>query len=670
MGPRRRPGSLSGEATVARPAQRAGGRGRASPRATAATTAWPTRTGGAARLEVARATTEVRAGPRAPGRRAGSSFRGQLTDDGVYDGEAAGDGRGAGEVLPRPSRSGPVTGGVTGSCCCRGRSRRPRLAGRLRRPACSWGTRAWGRSTRHAARAGRRQIGRRRPLPLGARGPRPRGNGGRGGALRRRAQPCAGATSLDPFLRVRLARAARAALGARGHGRAARSRDPLATAPADRGRGELADARAPAAGLPGAESRAACACASRTRQLDLRPAAPRGRGHRPRAAGGADALGDGPLALSVRATPTCARFALLSRRLRGRGAARLALTVAGTRAAPRAGGTASTLEGAGLRVRGFPHGLEECAGAVRFSEQAADLEERDGARSPGATLELGGQPAYAGGRLRSFDMRPPGRGLAPALSGRPAQPGRRGPAASSATPSGSGSRGRSTCGRRSRPGATTWPRSSWPRARSPRRAPSLEEGLRLDVKRPRPGHARDRQQPRDLQARADLALQGTSTPPWSRARGGRARARLLPGPHLRDPARQPRLREPAAARPPLRHRGGDAHPLLPRHPARHGTLERVTPRSPRTRRSPPCRSWPCSPAPTRARWPPRPPGAANAGQLAATGAATLAAGRISEEVGLERGAERLFGLNRFSIDPSLLRGAAPTPPRASPSASA
>jgi translocation and assembly module TamB len=37
--------------------------------------------------------------------------------------------------------------------------------------------------------------------------------------------------------------------------------------------------------------------------------------------------------------------------------------------------------------------------------------------------------------------------------------------------------------------------------------------------------------------------------------------------------------------------------------------------------------------------------------LAATGAATLAAGRLSEEVGLERGAQRLFGLSRFSIDP-------------------
>ena len=42
-------------------------------------------------------------------------------------------------------------------------------------------------------------------------------------------------------------------------------------------------------------------------------------------------------------------------------------------------------------------------------------------------------------------------------------------------------------------------------------------------------------------------------------------------------------------------------------------------------------------------------------------AATLAAGRLSESVGLEREAERLFGLNRFSIDPSLLRGAGSTP---------
>jgi autotransporter translocation and assembly factor TamB len=51
----------------------------------------------------------------------------------------------------------------------------------------------------------------------------------------------------------------------------------------------------------------------------------------------------------------------------------------------------------------------------------------------------------------------------------------------------------------------------------------------------------------------------------------------------------------------------------------------------------------------------------NQAELAVAGAATLAAGRISESMGLEREAERLFGLNRFSIDPSLLRGAGTTP---------
>jgi translocation and assembly module TamB len=51
----------------------------------------------------------------------------------------------------------------------------------------------------------------------------------------------------------------------------------------------------------------------------------------------------------------------------------------------------------------------------------------------------------------------------------------------------------------------------------------------------------------------------------------------------------------------------------------------------------------------------------NQAQLAATGAATLAAGRITEGVGLARGAEKVFGLNRFSIDPSLIRGGVTNP---------
>ena len=49
-------------------------------------------------------------------------------------------------------------------------------------------------------------------------------------------------------------------------------------------------------------------------------------------------------------------------------------------------------------------------------------------------------------------------------------------------------------------------------------------------------------------------------------------------------------------------------------------------------------------------------------QLAAAGAATLAAGQLSEEVGLERGAERLLRTRTASRSTrSLLRGAGTTP---------
>src|SRR5207245_8637389 len=43
-------------------------------------------------------------------------------------------------------------------------------------------------------------------------------------------------------------------------------------------------------------------------------------------------------------------------------------------------------------------------------------------------------------------------------------------------------------------------------------------------------------------------------------------------------------------------------------------------------------------------------------QLAASGAATMAAGKNSEVVGLDRGAVKLFGLTSLSFDTSLLHG--------------
>jgi translocation and assembly module TamB len=48
-------------------------------------------------------------------------------------------------------------------------------------------------------------------------------------------------------------------------------------------------------------------------------------------------------------------------------------------------------------------------------------------------------------------------------------------------------------------------------------------------------------------------------------------------------------------------------------------------------------------------------------KLAVAGAATLFTGALTEQVGIGRQAERLFGLNRFSIDPALVKGDVSSP---------
>jgi len=195
-------------------------------------------------------------------------------------------------------------------------------------------------------------------------------------------------------------------------------------------------------------------------------------------------------------------------------------------------------------------------------------------------------------------------------------------------------------------------------------AASLEEGVRLDLTVRAPGTLRIDNNLATLQARADLNLQGTTAAPIVIGRAEVDRGRVyfqgrtyvirqgtidFVNPQKLDPTfdieAETRIR---SYRVTLRV---------------NGTLERVSP----TLTSDP----PLSPVQilsllagaeestvaglTQAQ------AQSSQGQLAASGAATLAAGKISEEVGLERGAERLLGLNRFSIDPSLLRGAGTAP---------
>jgi autotransporter translocation and assembly factor TamB len=96
----------------------------------------------------------------------------------------------------------------------------------------------------------------------------------------------------------------------------------------------------------------------------------------------------------------------VSPRLRAFGAGRLDLALSGTRHEPRLEGTLRLL-GAGLRARGFPHGLSDLTGTVRFNEGGATLEQLTG-RLAGGRVSAEGTLALAGGRLRSFDVRPKG----------------------------------------------------------------------------------------------------------------------------------------------------------------------------------------------------------------------------------------------------------------------
>ena len=193
---------------------------------------------------------------------------------------------------------------------------------------------------------------------------------------------------------------------------------------------------------------------------------------------------------------------------------------------------------------------------------------------------------------------------------------------------------------------------------------SLEEGARLDVKLRAPGTLHIDNNLADLQARADLTIQGSSSAPVVTGRAEVDRGRIyfqgrtyvirqgvldFVNPQKIDPLfdieAETRIRSYRVTL-----RVG-------------GTLERVTPN---LTSDPPLSSVQilallAGGDETEVANLTQAEAQANRGQLAATGAATLAAGKISEEVGLERGAEKLLGLNRFSIDPSLVRGATTTP---------
>ncbi len=589
-----------------------------------------------------------------------TSFTGSLSDDGIYDGSAEVQDVDLGVLVPGPTPEVAFGGRLSGRLVLEGTLTRPRLRGRLTSPHLFLGDEGIGalEATLVGTGDGRLSVdgrcrsGRVDLVLVGSVGIEP--------PFPADLRLSARETSLDPFVRA-VKPALPAAVGLVATGQMSIT-GPLASPPDVRAEAAVTDLRLLLPDYP-IRSRDPVRLdfdGGRLRLADLHLA---GEGTDLVVTGAVDLLGEGPLALSARGGADLRALSLVTRRLRGSGAARLTVDVTGTRSQPRVQG-ALEFEGAGLRVRGFPHGVGGLKGAVRFTETVAELDGVTGSFA-GGRVTIEGQAAYSGGRLTSYDIRPSGRGLSLRYP-----EGLRSQLDARLRLFGDADRQWVT-GRVDVRQALYTRRYDIAsellgagRTFSPATPASLEEGAHLDLEIRAPGTVRIDNNLASLTARADLALRGTTQSPVVTGRAEiesgqvyfQGRTYVIQRGSLDFV--NPRRLEPLF--------DIEAETLIRSYRVTlhvSGTLERVTPT---LTSDPPLSSLQilallagqdesevANLTQTQAR--------ASQAQLAAAGAATLAAGRLSESVGLEREAERLFGLNRFSIDPSLLRGAGSTP---------
>jgi hypothetical protein len=588
------------------------------------------------------------------------AFRGSVTDDGVYDASGEMQGVDLGTLAPPPVAGAPLSGRLSGRMEMQGTLARPRLRASLSSPHLFLGdegiggvdAQLVGKGDGRVAVDGRCRSGRVDVTLAGTVGAAP--------PYAAELALSATSTSLDPFLRaVQPTLPPALALVASGQ---VKLHGPL-QAPAEiRAEATVPDLQFLLPDFP-LRAREAVRLAFSGGRLEFADLHLAGEGTDLAVTGGMDVLGEGPVAVTARGQADLRALSLVTRRLRGMGAARLAVDVSGTRAAPHVLGTLD-LEGAGVRVRGFPHGIEGLRGRLRFTEGAAELEGVNGTLA-GGRLTVEGQASYPGGKLSSYDIRPTGRGLALRYP-----EGLRSLLDADLRLFGDANKQWITGTVDVRQALYTKRYDVASELLAARRVlpvpegASSEEGAQLDLRVRAPGTVRIDNNLATLAASADLAIQGTTRAPVVTGRAEIERGRLFfqgrtyviqrgaldfVNPQRLDPLfdieAETRIR---SYRVTLRV---------------SGTLERVTPT---LTSDPPLSSLQilallagqdesevANLTQAEAR--------ANQGNLAATGAATLAAGRISESVGLEREAERLFGLNRFSIDPSLLRGAGTTP---------
>lgn len=579
------------------------------------------------------------------------SFRGSASDEGVYDGALEAQSVEIAELLQASAIELPLGGRVSAKLTLQGPLARPRGRAEIRSPRLFFGDEGLGAV--QATLTGRGD-GR---LAVDASCRSPRVKLALGGALA--ADPQADSelrlsieeTSLDPFLRV-LYPGLPAVVTLVASGEASLA-GKLGAPRELRGGASLRQLLVNLPEYP-VRNRGPLRFELEAGSLRVLEAALQGDGTDLRVLGSAGLAGTAPLAFKVDGEADLRALAVVTRRLRGRGAARLTMSVAGSAEAPRVDGTLE-LSGGGLRLRGFPTGVEGLRGSVRFSEKSARVVGVAGSLGGGeATLE--GQASYGEGKLSAVDLQAVGRRVA-----LPYPEGLRSLLDFELRLFGDGARQWLS-------GTIDVRRALWTRrydiasellaAAAPRpAAASLREGLRYDIKVRAPGTLEVDNNLANLRARAELTIAGGSLAPLILGRAEIDRGRVyfqgntytirrgsidFTNPQRIDPLfnieAETRIRSYRVTL------------------SVNGTLERVYP----TLSSDP----PLSAVQivgllagadettvsslTQSQ--------SDQAKMAATGAATLAAGRISEQVGLERQAERLFGLNRFSIDPALVRG--------------
>jgi translocation and assembly module TamB len=385
-------------------------------------------------------------------------------------------------------------------------------------------------------------------------------------------------------------------------------------------------------------------------RIELREFHLAGEGTDLRVGGSVGLAPTGAVDVSVEGAADLRALSLVSTELRGHGAARLSVFLAGSREAPEVAGTLD-LDGDGIRMRGFPHGIEDVKGRITFDAHRAQWTGVTGTVGGGA-VELSGQAAHQDGRLTTFDVQGTGRNLSLRYP-----EGLKSTVDAELRLFGDEARQWLT-------GAIDVRQAVWTRRydvasellaieQAPAPGdPRLSGGVRFDVKVRAPGTLRIDNNLATLQARADLALQGTYDAPALLGRAEIDRGRVyfqgntyvirrgsidFSNPQKIDPLFD--VEAEARVR--------SYNVVL----KTQGTLDRVTP----TLTSDP----PLSTvgilsllAGADESEVERTSQLRDRSELAATGAATLAAGRLSEQFGLERRASRL-GLSRFSIDPTV-----------------